>query len=243
MSEGWEAARDRLIVALDLDTPEEALAFASRMAGTILRVKVGSRLFLSGGGETVRRLVGLGFRVFLDLKFHDIPHQVHGSVAQAARLGCDLLTLHASGGTDMMKAAADAAGGGPGTRPRLLAVTVLTSLEAKDLQAVGVTRSPLEQVSALAWLSFEAGMDGVVCSPQELPRIRPLLPSPFLMVTPGIRASGAATQDQRRSLSASEATRGGADHLVVGRPLLQAPDPLAAAHGLLEEIALALEVR
>lgn len=235
-----EGARERLVVALDLDTPQEALAAGRDLAGTVSRVKVGSRLFLAGGPDVVLRLVDLGLRVFLDLKFHDIPDQVAGACARAASLGVDLLTVHASGGGAMLRAASAAVGEAGAARPRVLAVTVLTSLAEADLGVLGISRSLGAQVTGLAELARASGVDGVVCSPRELAALRPALPSPFLLVTPGIRGAGEEAQDQARALPAPEAVRRGADLLVVGRPVLRAPSRADAARALLQQIAESL---
>ena len=239
-----DAARDRLVFALDLDDPAEALEVARQLRGELRWIKVATRLFTRAGPALLRELGGLGFELFLDLKFHDIPDQVEGACRSAASLGASLMTVHAAGGRAMLEAAARGARDGAidGRQPRVLAVTVLTSLDASDLSAIGVNRQPDEQVLALAGLAHEAGCGGVVASPRELPLLRPSLPAPFGILTPGIRPAGAAKGDQKRVTTPADAVRGGADWLVVGRPIRQAPDRVAATRAILDEMASALGV-
>jgi orotidine-5'-phosphate decarboxylase len=242
---------DRLLIALDVETPARAVELAGTLQGLVGGMKIGSQLFTSAGPPIVERLTSGGHRVFLDLKFHDIPHQVAGAVESATRLGVWMLTLHASGGGAMMRAAVDAAHeesariGRP--CPLLVAVTVLTSLGAPALESLGVTRPLMDHVKALARLAQASGVDGVVCSPQEVAPLRAECGREFLIVTPGIRAAIAAgapfADDQARTLSAAEAVAAGATYLVVGRPVLKADDPLEAAAALGREIAAALEAR
>ncbi len=230
---------DQLLVALDVDNAVYALEMAARLKGRVGGFKIGSQLFTAEGPPLVRRLVDDGHRIFLDLKFHDIPNTVTGGVAAATKLGVWMMTVHAAGGREMLKAAkrasVEAAAAAGRTPPMIVAVTVLTSLNAQALAEVGIARSLDMQVEELAALAQDAGLDGVVASPQELKRLRRRFPS-MTIVTPGIRASTAASDDQSRTLNAREAISAGASYLVVGRPILAAADPVAAA----DEIARSL---
>ena len=225
-----------LIVALDFSSGAEALNLAERLDPQQCRVKVGKELFTSAGPALVESLQARGFEVFLDLKFHDIPATVAGACRAAAGLGVWMLNVHASGGRAMLEAARNAIDAVPGKRPLLIAVTVLTSLDAAALQEIGCTVEPTAQVDRLATLAAESGLDGVVCSAQEAAYLRTRQPS-LLRVTPGIRPAGTAVDDQRRVLTPAQALAAGADYLVVGRPITAAPDPVAAAAKLLADIA------
>ena len=230
-----------IIVPLDVPSADRALALADTLRGAVGGFKVGKELFTASGPDVVRALVAKGDRVFLDLKYHDIPNTVAGAVRSASQLGVWMLNVHASGGRPMMEAALRAAEEQrekSGTRPLVIAVTVLTSLDAATLASVGVSASPLDQVVMLAKLTKAAGLDGVVASPRETAAIRQACGPDFLIVTPGIRG-GAATSgpdDQQRTLTPAEAIAAGASYLVVGRPITGAPDPVAAARQVLKEM-------
>jgi orotidine-5'-phosphate decarboxylase len=227
---------DQLIVALDVDNAVHATELALRLQGRVGAIKIGSTLFTAEGPALVRQLAGHGHRVFLDLKFHDIPHQVAGAVASATRLGVWMMTVHASGGIDMLRAArraaAETAASLNVSPPLIIAVTVLTSLSEEALLESGVTRPMERHVEQLAALAEKAGLDGVVASPLELKVLRQRFPD-LTIVTPGIRAASATADDQSRTLSARDALAAGADYVVVGRPIVAAADPRNAA----EEIA------
>ncbi|MCS6787259.1 MAG: orotidine-5'-phosphate decarboxylase [Thiobacillaceae bacterium] len=225
----------RIIVALDYPEAAAALALVERLDPRLCRLKVGKELFVAAGPELVRTLVGRGFQVFLDLKFHDIPNTVAAACRAAAGLGVWMLNVHASGGLKMLQAARAAVEGLP-KRPRLIAVTVLTSLGRADLIEIGIDAEPQAQVLRLARLAHAAGLDGVVCSGQEAGLLRRELGPGFLLVTPGIRPAAAPADDQNRILTPLQAIRAGADYLVVGRPITQAADPVAVLQQMSAEI-------
>lgn len=232
---------NHLLVALDVDSAREARALADRLRGAVGGFKIGSRLFTHEGPRFVEELSSRGDRVFLDLKFHDIPHTVAGAVAAATRLGVWMVNVHASGGADMMRAARAAADEEAARRagppPLVIAVTILTSLGERDLQDIGVERPVASQVERLAALAQTAGLDGVVASPREIGIIRRRCGHQFAIVTPGIRGAGDPMGDQSRTMSAPDALDAGATYLVVGRPIIAAEDPRAAAERIASECA------
>jgi orotidine-5'-phosphate decarboxylase len=222
------ASPSRVIVPLDFPTLAEAVTVARRLAGHVAAVKIGKQLFTAEGPVAIRAMHDLGLRVFLDLKYHDIPNTVAGAVAAAKALGVWLLDVHASGGVEMMRAAAKAAAGPH--RPLVIAVTVLTSFSDGAYQAItGTSRTIEAQVLHLACETQATGLDGVVASPHEIRAIRQACGSAFLIVTPGVRPADAAFNDQQRVMTPREAVRAGADYLVIGRPITAAPDPVEAA--------------
>ena len=233
-------AKDKLIIALDVDTPAQALELVKQLHTIAGMFKVGSQLFTAAGPQIVRDIITLNSKVFLDLKFHDIPHQIAGAARSAAELGVSLFTIHASGGSEMMRRAVESvaeAGEKGGVRSRVLAITVLTSMDATTLSQIGVASTPSDSVVRLAKLAQAAGVDGVVASPQEIETIRSTVTNrDFLVVTPGIRPSTTAHEDQKRVATPGSAIAAGASYLVVGRPITGAPDPLAAAEQMVTEM-------
>jgi orotidine-5'-phosphate decarboxylase len=240
-------ARNKLIVALDFPSADAAIRAADKLRGHAGMFKVGSELFCAEGPSVVRSLVGSGDRVFLDLKFHDIPNTVQAAARRAAQLGISLFTVHASGGRAMMEAAVHGAREGADSegkaRPLVVAVTVLTSLSGEDLGEIGLRESPEEAVIRLATLAQAARVDGVVASAREIAVIRKVCGTRFVIVTPGIRPRAAANgdraaagDDQARVATPLAAIQAGADFLVVGRPITQAPDPAAAADAIVGEM-------
>ncbi|WP_253443164.1 orotidine-5'-phosphate decarboxylase [Halomonas sp. Y3] len=225
-----------LIIALDYASLDAALCMADQLDPSRCRLKVGKELFTRSGPDVMDALHGRGFEVFLDLKFHDIPNTVAGAVHAAAEQGVWMVNVHAGGGRRMMEAARERLQR-HGLSTHLIAVTVLTSMEAADLAEVGVSVTPGEQVERLALLARESGLDGVVCSAQESTRLRELCGDDFLKVTPGIRPSFAAAGDQRRVMTPAQAMAAGSTHLVVGRPVTQAEDPMAALASIEAELA------
>ena len=238
-------AKDKLIVALDVASAARALDLFASLRDVAGMFKIGSQLFTAAGPDIVRQIVARGGRVFLDLKFHDIPNTVAAAGVEAARLGVSIFNVHASGGAEMMKrtaaAVTETAERERIKKPKVIAVTVLTSIDQTSLEQIGIRDEPRSMVARLARAVADCGLDGVVSSPQEIRFIRQTISNPdFLVVTPGVRSTGDASDDQRRTLTAAEAIRNGADYLVVGRPILNAPDPVAAATGVVAEIQEAL---
>ena len=226
----------RVIVALDFANGVQALELAERLDPALCRLKVGKELFVRAGPALVEKLASLGFKVFLDLKFHDIPNTVAQACRAAADLGVWMVNVHASGGLKMMQAARKAVDQSANP-PKLIAVTVLTSMNGDDLRQIGLEVEPPVQVERLARLANEAGMDGVVCSAQEATLLRQAIGPDFLLVTPGIRPAGSELGDQSRVLTPSRAIAAGADYLVVGRPITQADDPVTTLQEINAEIA------
>jgi orotidine-5'-phosphate decarboxylase len=226
-------ARERLIVALDVPTADAARAFVDRLSGHVGLFKVGSQLFTAAGPDLVHEITTRGERVFLDLKYHDIPNTVAGAIASAARLGVSLVDVHGLGGRAMMEAAVGAL---PAMGTRLLAITILTSHDEESLGQVGLSGDLRDSVRRLALLAKEAEVDGVVASPHEVSVIREACGPGFCIVTPGIRPAGGESHDQARAATPAAALRAGADYLVVGRPITQATDPEAAAAAILREM-------
>ena len=226
-----------LIVALDVDNRREAVEKVTSIGDAVDFYKIGLELFTSEGPDVVKAVKDLGKRVFLDLKLHDIPRTVERSVRAGAKLGADLMTIHSVGGRAMVRAAADAAAEFGAAGPKILAVTVLTSLDQSDLADIGVAgRTPAEQVAAMAKFATDNGAHGLVCSPREVGALSSALPAGTIFVTPGVRPAGSAVGDQKRVATPADAVRDGATHLVVGRPILGAPDPAAAARAIRAEM-------
>jgi orotidine-5'-phosphate decarboxylase len=234
-----------IIVALDVPDADRALKLVEQVREAVGAFKIGSELFTNAGPDIVRRIRSQGAAVFLDLKFHDIPNTVAKAVAAATRLDVQMLTIHAGGGPAMMRAAeasAQEAAAALGSSPPLvLGVTVLTSMDAAELSAVGLPPNVGKQVERLASLAASAGLHGLVCSPLELTLLRQVLPAEFQLVTPGVRGPEDAAGDQMRTLSAPEAMAAGASWLVIGRPIYAAPDPRAAAERILDSLRIAEE--
>lgn len=226
---------DRLIVALDFPSATQALELVEHLDGSCKWFKVGLELFLAAGHGMLDELARRGHSIFLDLKLHDIPNTVAAAVRTLSSSGVSLLTLHTSGGPEMIAAAAEAAATSPGA-PRLLGVTVLTSMDQQQLAAIGIQGSAAVQVLRLSQIAKASGLTGLVCSPEEVRLLRRELPPDWLLVTPGIRLAGAALDDQKRIATPFSAIAGGASMLVVGRPITRAADPAAAARTILAEI-------
>ncbi len=240
-------ARRRLIFALDVASRKEVDDYVALLADEVGLFKVGKQLFVHAGPEVVRRIQAKGGAVFLDLKFHDIPQTVASASVEAARLGVKMFTLHASGGTEMLqqtrRAVRAVCRAEQLIRPTLLAVTVLTSLRRDDLKQTGVSAGPAAQVVRLARLAQQAGIDGLVASPQEIVAIRRACGDKLTLVIPGVRPQGSADDDQKRILPPQQATQAGADYLVVGRPIRDATDPRQAARDIVADMARGLSTR
>lgn len=230
-----QAKSPRVIVALDYAGADDARAFVARVTPGQCRLKVGLELFAAAGPAFVRELVDAGFDVFLDLKFHDIPHTVAQACKQAAALGVWMFNVHALGGPAMLRAAREAIEGGR-RRPLLIAVTMLTSHSSQEMADIGLPGAPQDNVLRLARLSQQAGLDGVVCSAQEAATLRRELGPDFVLVTPGIRPAGAQLHDQQRVLTPRAAIAQGADYLVIGRPITQSADPHATLAAIASEL-------
>lgn len=231
-----DMARKQLIVALDVRDAAAALSLVDRLDGVCQWYKVGLELFVSAGPSIVQVLAKRGLSVFLDLKFHDIPNTVGGAVRSASSLGARMMTLHAAGGPEMLAAARDVCEGFPDP-PQLLAVTVLTSMDKAQLGAIGLKREPGSQVKLLAKMGMSVGLNGFVCSPEEVAELRVLTGPEGVLVVPGIRPAGAAVGDQMRIATPGAAIRDGASYLVVGRPITQAGNPAEAAEAIVKEMA------
>jgi orotidine-5'-phosphate decarboxylase len=226
----------RVVVALDFSDADAALAFAARVQPADCRLKVGMELFTHAGPALVGKLVDRGFDVFLDLKYHDIPNTVASACAAAARLGVWMMNVHTLGGPRMMKAARDAIDAAS-PRPLLIGVTILTSHAQDEIAQIGLTLRLAEHVEHLAAMASAAGLDGIVCASTEAARLRERFGAGFKLVTPGIRPSGSPADDQRRTMTPLDAVRAGSDFLVIGRPITQAPDPVAVLRSIQNEIA------
>ncbi len=221
-------SQKKVLIALDYDNQDAAIAFVKQLSPDSCRLKVGKEMFTYFGPEFVKKLIELGFDVFLDLKFHDIPNTVAKAVTAAAEMGVWMVNVHASGGVEMMKKAKEALTAYGDKAPLLIAVTVLTSMDGHELRRLGVEKSPQEQVLYLARLAKEAGLDGVVCSAQEAKMLKTELGEEFKLVTPGIRPAGSDAGDQKRIMTPKMAIENGSDYLVIGRPITQAVSPVDA---------------
>ncbi|VUD56668.1 Orotidine 5'-phosphate decarboxylase [Thalassocella blandensis] len=226
----------KIIVALDFDQKDACLRLVDQLDSQKCRLKIGKEMFTLFGPGLVENLQSKGFEIFLDLKFHDIPNTVNKAVAAAASLGVWMVNVHASGGPRMMEAAREALANNK-SAPKLIAVTVLTSMEQSELQAIGIDQTPSAQVERLAKLTRESGLDGVVCSAQEASTIKQLCGPQFLCVTPGIRPADASQDDQRRIMTPETALQNGSDYLVIGRPITKAENPLTALQTIYQSIS------
>ena len=239
-------AKDKFIVALDVDSADRAIELFEALRDVVGMFKVGSQLFTAIGPDIVKEIIARGGMVFLDLKFHDIPNTVAAAGIEATRLGVSIFNVHASGGAEMMRRAAEAVAETATkeglAKPKVIAVTLLTSLNQQSLDQIGINGEPSSVVTRLARSAVDCGLDGVVASPQEIEIIRQTISKPnFVIVTPGIRSSTNLSDDQQRTLTAAGAIRAGADYLVVGRPILNAHDPVDQARKFVGEIESALQ--
>jgi len=225
--------KEKLVVALDRSSRDEILALADRLSGVVGMLKIGLQAYVANGPSLVRELVGRGEKVFLDLKFHDIPNTAKSAVAEARSLGASIVNVHAAGGPEMLRACREVM---PRGEAILLGVTILTSLGPDDLTAVGLPANPPDNVVRLARLCQASGLDGVVASPREIALIREACGSDFVILTPGIRSASDAAGDQKRTMTPGEAVRAGADYIVVGRPITGAADPRDAATRIVDEM-------
>jgi orotidine-5'-phosphate decarboxylase len=228
---------DRIFCAIDTPDLADALLLAELLAGEVGAIKLGKEFFTAHGPDGVRKVAACGHKIFLDLKYHDIPNTVAGAIRAAAGLNCTVLTVHASGGPAMLEAAMAAAAEAGRKRPKVVAVTVLTSLDDGDLAAVGQHGPAADQVLRLARLAEASGLDGVVCSPHEVGLLRREIGDAFALVVPGVRPDWAGADDQKRVMTPGEAIAAGADHLVIGRPITKSADPVGAARRIAVEIA------
>jgi orotidine-5'-phosphate decarboxylase len=228
--------RQRLIIALDVSTASDAQKIVAAVGDSALTYKVGMQLYTAEGPQVVRDLVASGRRVFLDLKYHDIPNTVGAAVREAAQLGVSMLTVHATGGGKMLRTAVQAARSGPGLL--VLAVTVLTSMDESDLETIGISATVADTVSRLAAIALASGCQGVVASAREASRLRTELGDEFAIVTPGVRPAGSGHADQVRVVTPAEAIAAGASHIVVGRPITEAADPAAEARAILGQMGV-----
>lgn len=226
----------RIVVAMDFDNADQCLAMAKRLSPLDCRLKVGKELFTACGPKIVEQLMALGFEIFLDLKFHDIPNTTSKAVKAAAELGVWMVNVHASGGERMMVAAREILERRAGKSPLLIAVTVLTSMEASDLSGVGIACSPEEQVMKLARLTHTCGLDGIVCSAQEAALMRAQFGMGFCLVTPGIRLDTSPADDQRRTFTPAAAIAAGSSYLVIGRPITQSANPAETCKSIIQTL-------
>lgn len=226
-----------IVVALDYQSSDQALAMANQLDPSRCRLKVGKELFTAAGPQLVEQLQKQGFEIFLDLKFHDIPNTVAKAVLAAARMGVWMVNVHASGGAEMMQTTRSALREKGGHQPLLIAVTVLTSMDAQGLKSTGINQLPAERVLSLAQLSQASGFDGVVCSAQESQLLKANLGDDFKLITPGIRPHFSAVGDQKRIMTPAQAMQAGSDYLVIGRPITQAQNPMDALALIEKELA------